>query len=132
MHFYLSGRRGSRPITLIRPNHSRISGYVFPNIHLWKILWHNISSLVLRLIFKLSTLCSRNIDFLLVVHSLWYHHIDGISLGYFLIGLFLNIDISPLCGFAQLTMFSKIWMNDIWCILASICWFIVTSVKEAQ
>ena len=45
---------------------------------------------------------------------------------------FVFTDISLLCGLAQLMMFSKIWMNNIWCIPAPLCWFTVTSVKEAH
>ena len=134
MHVFLFVRQKWEPAHHI--DHTKpfqvFHGMCFSTCTYKNILWHNISSLVLRLISKFSTLCSRNIDFVQVVHTPRYHHIDGISLGYFLIGLFFNTDISLLCWFAQLTMFGNIWMNDIWCIIASICWFIITSVKEAQ
>ena len=65
-----------------------------------------------------------------VVYPRQYHHIDGISLGFFLIGLF-NAAILFLCWLAQLRMI-KIQVHDIQCILASPHWFIVISVKKAQ
>lgn len=58
MYFYSSDRRESQSITLIRPNHSRISWYVFLNIHFYNILWHNTaSSLVLWLIPTPNDIC---------------------------------------------------------------------------